>query len=240
MGDTLDFVDREIFELYQDIEGYKYAQLFLRDKKYLVSKITYLNNGILSDTVLIDDISKFSELNYNLSRFEIENDKKFESPLDASVFTNAGNNYDGKLEMFSKRHLFLYSDLNYLTGNSSPFNYKVPVSRTDSLMISVKPSLGPYIGYGALGGVGLGLAAALFWINTANLREGYEIYVVGTTTLVGAAVGVLVGWIIGETVPPDIINIQFNMPYDITKLRNHSAYYFRYEDSLEQRYIEIE
>jgi len=49
-----------------------------------------------------------------------------------------------------------------------------------------------------------------------------------------------VGWIIGETVPPDIINIQFNMPYDITKLRNHSAYYFRYEDSLEQRYIEIE
>ena len=54
IGDTIDFIDREIFDLYPDIEGYKYAQLFNRDDEFLVSKIVYSNNTIRNDTTLVN------------------------------------------------------------------------------------------------------------------------------------------------------------------------------------------
>ena len=41
MGDKLDFIDREIFGLYPDVEGFEYAQLYSRDKNFFVSKITF-------------------------------------------------------------------------------------------------------------------------------------------------------------------------------------------------------
>ncbi len=240
IGDTIDFVDREIFGFYPDIDGYKYSQLFERDRKYLVSKITYLDDGVLRDTVIIEDFSQLFFLRQNLSKFKLENDKKFESPFNVSVFTKAGNNYDGKLEMFSKSYLFLYSDLDYIFNRSSRFN-KIPFLRIDSLIIQgFKPNVGPYIGYGALAGSVLGLGIGLYWINTENFWEGYGIYIVGITTLIGAGVGALFGWVIGETLPPDIINVRFNSPYDVIKLKDYSAYYFQYDQLLEEKYVEIE
>lgn len=238
MGDTIDVIDREIFELYKDIDEYKYSQLFLRDEKYLISKITCSNNGILSDTVLVDDISKFSELNYNLSRFKLENDKKFKSSLDASIFTKTGNTYDGKLEMFSKKYLYLNSDFNYYTGSSSPFKFKTPVSRVDSLMIAVKPSVLPYVGYGALGGFGIGLIAGIVtfdddWGASKELKWLLS-------GAIGTGIGLLLGWLIGESITPDIITIKFNSPYDITKLSDHTAYYYNYDKSMEEKYVEFE
>jgi len=238
MGDTIDVIDREIFDLYQDIDEYKYAQLFIRDKKNLVSKITYLNSDILSDTVLIDDISKYSELNYNLNRFNIENDQKFESPLDASVFTKTGNTYDGKLEMFSKKYLYLNSDFNYSTGSTSPFKFKASVSNVDSLMLPLKPSVLTYVGYGALGGLGIGLVAGIATFKD-DMGASKEVKWLATSAI-GAGIGLLLGWLIGESIPPDIITIKFNSPYDVSKLRDHTAYYYGYDKSMEEKYVKFE
>jgi len=171
----------------------------------------------------------------------MENEEKIESPFNVSVFTKTGNNYDGKLKMFSKTYLFLHSDRDDMTGRSSLFRNKIPFSAVDSLRIQgLKPNVGPYIGYGALGGAGLGLGIGLYWINTENFFEGHGIYVVGITTLIGAGVGALFGWIIGETLPPDIINVRFNSPSDVVKLKDYSAYYFQYDQLLEEKYVEIE
>jgi len=238
MGDTIDVIDREIFEFYEDIDGYKYAQLFLRDRKYLISKITYSNNGIINDTVLVESMSKLYKFKKNMSRFKIENESKFESPVDASVFTNAGNNYDGKLEMFSKKYLYLNSDLNYVSGNSSPFNFKIPITRLDSLMVPVKQSVGPYLIYGSAGGYILGFIVGLATFDDDwGLKKELKWFISGA---IGAGVGLLLGWLIGESIPPDILTIKFNSPYDVAKLRDHTAYYYRYDKALGEKYIEIE
>ncbi len=73
--------------------------------------------------------------------------------------------YDGKFEMFSKKYLYLNSDFNYLTANSSGFDYKTPFSHVDSIQIALKSNDGPYAGYGALGGFALGLIAGIATFN---------------------------------------------------------------------------
>ena len=57
---------------------------------------------------------------------------------------------------------------------------------------------------------------------------------------IGAGIGLLLGWLIGESIPPDIITINFNSPYDITKLKDHTAYYFGYGEILGEKYVVVE
>jgi len=238
IGDTIDFIDREIFGLYPDVNGYKYVQLFKRDGEFLVSKITYLDDGILRDTLIIEDYYQLYFLRQNVTKILMGNDKKLNSPLDASVFTNTGAQYDGRFEMFSKRYLYLNSDFNYLKDNSSAFDYKTPFLIVDSIQIAVKSNDGPYVEYGALGGFALGLIAGIATFND-DMGADKEIKWV-VTGGIGAIVGGLLGWLIGESLPPDIVNIRFNTPYDVTKLKDYSAYYFQYNKTLEEKYVELE
>ena len=238
IGDTIDFIDREIFGFYPDIDEYKYAKLFNRDREFLVSKITYLDDGILRDTLIIEDYHQLYFLRQNVSKIIMENDKKLNSPLDASVFTNTGSQYDGKFEMFSKKHLYLNSDFNFLTGNSSRFDYKTPFSHVDSIQIALKPNVGPYAGYGALGGFALGFIAGIASFNDDwGAKKEVKWLVTGA---IGAGAGFLIGWLIGESLPPDILTIKFNSPYDVIKLKDYSAYYFQYDKSFEEKYVELE
>ncbi|MBE0571504.1 MAG: hypothetical protein IH618_08170 [Ignavibacteriaceae bacterium] len=237
MGDTLDLFDREIFNLYQDVDEYKYAQLFSRDGEFLVSKITYLDDGILRDTLTIEDYHQLYFLRQNVSKIIMENDKKLNSPLDASVFTNTGAQYDGRFEMFSKKYLYLNSDFNYLTGNSSGLDFKTSFSHVDSIQIAIEPNVGPYVGYGALGGFALGFIAGIATFNDDwALQKETKWTIFGAF---GAVTGFLLGWLIGESVPPDLVNIRFNTPNDVVKLKDYSAYYFQYNKTLEEGYLEL-
>ena len=241
MGDTLDFIDREIFELYRDFDDYKYAQLFLRDNKFFISKI-YSQYGKVRDKVLVEDISKFKDLQMKLYQIILDNEKKFQSPLNASVFITDGHNYNGKLEMFSKKFLYFNSEIDYLTGNSSPFKFKTPLQKIDSLRIQAKkPNLLPYVGYGALGGAAIGVVIGVYWANNyENLYEGHDKYLIGISGLVGAGIGAFVGYIINTAVPKDFISIKINSTKDLINLKDYAPYYFNYRKSLEESYMELE
>ena len=241
MGDTLDFIDREIFELYRDFDDYKYAQLFLRDNKFFVSKI-YSKYGKVRDKVLVEDISEFKDLQMKLYQIILDNEKKYQSPLNASVFIVNGHNYNGKLEMFSKKYLYFNSEIDYLTGDSSPFKFKTPLQKIDSLRIQAKkPNLLPYVGYGALGGAAIGVAIGVYWAsNYENLYEGHDKYLIGISGLVGAGIGAFVGYIIYTAVPKDFISIKINSTNDLINLKDYAPYYFNYRKSLEESYMELE
>jgi len=238
MGDTLDMIDREVFGLYKDVKGFQSARMFVREKKYFISDIKYLKDGLPGDTVLIEDISRFSEMRFQLNKFKLENDKKFESPLDASIFTTSGSRYNGRLDMFSKRYFFLSVDLNQAESSSSPYKYKTSVLLVDSLLIPEKQDVGKYILYGTAGGFVLGFFAgyATFDDDWALPKESKWLI----TGAIGAGVGFLLGWLIGESLPPNILTITFNSPNDILKLKEHSAYYYQKNPSFEEQYIGIE
>ena len=239
MVDTLDLIDREIFEIYPDIEGFEFAQLYSRDKKFFVSKITFSTHYKSKDKVLIEDISVFKDLQMRLYQIILNNEKSFRSPLNASVYLNTGNNYDGKLEMFSKHYLYMNSDQNYLSADSSQLRFKTPFISVDSLKIQgLKPNLGPYLGYGALGGSILGfvIGYATFDDDWGLPKESKWLISAG----IGAGIGFFLGWIIGEVVSPGIITLKINTPNDILKIKQYAPYYFNYRKSLEESYVELE
>lgn len=238
MGDTLDLIDREIFDLYKDIDCFSYAQIFSRDKKFLISKISCVTDGSYTDSVIVEDISKYSDMRLKLNQFSMKNDKMLESPINAWVFTSEANKYEGKLNMFSKKFLYLSSNISYSTGEQMPFFFKASVEKIDSLMIPQEKNLLLYIGGGAFVGFLGG-----FFIGTATFEDDWgtnkEVKWMATGGI-GALVGALLGWIIGESIPNDYITIRFNSPSDVTKLKDYSAYYFRYDKSVEDMYVESE
>lgn len=240
MGDTLDFIDRKIFDLYKDFDKFKYAQIYSRNNKFFVSKITHSKYGKARDKVLVEDISKFKELQMELDQIILENEKKFQSPLNASIFLHNGHSYTAKLEMFSKKYLYFNSDIDYLTGNSSPFRFKTSLKQVDSLKLQAKkPNLLPYVGYGSLIGAGIGALTGVILISSESwmVSDGA---ILGGATLIGWGVGALIGLVIGSVTPTEFITIKFNSPNDILKLKNYSAYYFNYRKSLEESYVELE
>ena len=235
MGDTLDLIDRDIFGLYPDIEGFQHAQIFSRDNKFIISKIRYNKNGLTTDTIVVEDFFKYSAM---LSKFIIENTKKIESPLETSIFTKRGANYNGKLEMFSKRFIYFYSDMNYSSRKQSTFHYKTDIKNIDSLMIPKVKNLFPYIGGGAFAGffAGFFIGKATFEDDMGADKEVKWMISGG----IGALIGGLLGWLIGEEMQNDYITIQFNTPFDVTKLKEYSAYYYQGNLSIEKQYIEID
>ena len=237
IGDTIDYVDREIFELYPNIDGYEYAQLYSRDKKFLVSKIICSNTAMPYDTVLIENITRLSDMRGKLSLFIVENDKRFNSPPEAFISTASGNSYEGKLDMFGKRFLFLTSNTNYVSGENPSFKFKTPIAKVDSVMIGMKKNMFPYVGGGAL----LGLLSG-FLIGTATFEDdmGADKEVKWAVSgAIGALVGTLLGWLIGESIPNDYLTIRFNTPDDVIKLKGYAAYDFQYNKSSKEEYDEV-
>ena len=241
MGDTLDYMDREMIGLYLEIEGFKYAQLFNRNKKFLVSKINYVNiDGIENVFTKIEDYIKLAEIRNQIYQVQKENiDKK---PISATIRMITGNSCMGKLKMFSKRHLYL--DVNEYPENEGTNNskYKIPIKRID--FITIKQEKGfeknlPYIGYSMLGGGALGFVIGLsnddYWDMLSPFERG------GITGLIGLGIGAFVGIIIGEIVEEPFIDmtITFNSANDILKLKEYSAYYFQQDKSVEEKYVEI-
>ncbi len=244
MGDTLDFIDREMFELYPDFEGFKYAQLFNRNNQYLISIINCLDNGIEKRIPLIENISKISEFNYKISRFEKENLEKNNKLLDVSITKNDQNILEGKLKMFSKKYLFLDYD-NYSTNlEGQLLHYKIPITQINYLGLTEEKGFEKnlkYIGFGTLGGGALGFLTGLAIGPSENFDRLDNFQYGALCGLVGIGVGALVGLIIGEIAEPYYTDftITFNSPNDILKLREYSAYYFKPDNKIEDLYKEI-
>ncbi len=237
MDDTLDFIDREIFRLYTDIDGFQDAQLFVRNDKNFVSKINYKDEGLLKRKILVESISAFHDLKNRMSQFKIENDHKYELPLPTSVFTRSGSQFDGRLKMFSKIYLYVNSDTEYGENERSPIKFKVAFSKIDSLSIPVKQSTGKYLLYGVGGGTILG-----FIIGYATFDDDWGLPKESKWLIsgaIGAGIGFLFGWLIGESLPPNILTITFNYPTDILKLKEYSAYYYQKNRSIEEQYVEM-
>ena len=68
IGDTLYYFDKEYFELFQTVKGFKYAVFYIRDNKELVSLVTFKSEGILKDTVTTYGLSLLENVRLNIKK----------------------------------------------------------------------------------------------------------------------------------------------------------------------------
>lgn len=230
LGDTLDLFNRNYFEIFQSIDGFEYAVFYIRNNEYVVSKVTYSTTESLRETIFIQKFSALLDARTRIDEIVKENEEKFESPLEIIIEAKNGNKYKCNLEMFSKGYLFFISEENLLGSNSTELKYKLPLSKVENLILVGESNAWSSMGWGALIATGVSLIGVL------ASNNGYAIFGVPFFAAFGAIVGLVVG-LISST---DDETIQFNSQLDALKLKDQVKYYFRYEETIDQRYIEIE
>jgi len=237
LGDTLDQFDRDYFEIFQNIEGFEYAVFYIRDNKYLVSKVTYFLEGSLRDTTFIQILSALLSSRTRMEQIEKENNKEIESSRECIVATKNGTRFNAKLEMYSKKNLYLASSQNTLSINPTELKFKLPIQKVDSLIFLAESNALSSMGWGAL--IGLGLGAIGAFAGPSDPNPGIAGGIGKAFGLIaGPILGGLIGLIVGSSSDEEIIEI--GSQYDILALKGKTKYYFRYDESIERSYKKIE
>ena len=94
-----------------------------------------------------------------------------EAKAEVAIVTLTGDRYEGKLEMFSKKYLYLYSDKSISTGGTSHLRVKVPVSNVEAIILSGESYTLPGMGWGALAGLAVGLVVSLSSVEAGELLD---------------------------------------------------------------------
>jgi len=232
IGDTLDQFDRNYFELFQNIEGFKHAVFYIRNNQRLVSKVTYYENGKTNDTTFIQLLSALDNARKMIEEIEKENEKKYKSPREFFFEAKNGSEYICEIEMFSKTMIYCN------TSNNSKF--KFDHSNIEALTLVGETNTWSCMGYGALVGLGVGLIGAIASSqgeDSGGFGSGAQ-YVIGIPliTVVGGIFGLIFG--LASSSGDELLPIDYQE--DLLQLKDNAKYYFRYDESVEKEYIEID
>ncbi len=233
MDDTISYVDRTYFGLYNQVEGFEYATVSLRDNEELISRVTFSDNGILKDTILTNDFSILENTRSKIDQIVKENQEKIESLCEVNITANSSRTFEGILEGFSKDHLYLFSNKNFLSGQDSEFKFKIPSSSVNEVLILgesnyLTPVLwGAGIGFatGVLAPIGLSAMAQ----ETLDPDSEPEVEFSGELLVSGfvcAMIGAGIGYVIGLLTAEDDIPVKFNSDRSVLRLKDYAIYNF--------------
>jgi hypothetical protein len=219
LGNEIDRFDKEYYELFNDYYEFEKATFYIRDNRYLISKITVLTDNNSKDALLVQPLSALDSIRTRIS--EIENmDDNSEAKPEVAIVTLTGDRYEGRLEMFSKKYLYLYSDKSISTGGTSHLRVKIPVSNVEAVILSGESYTLAGMGFGALACllIGIGVSAS------AESREiwyyDFKMLVAGFFVVLGAAIGALIG--LSASTGDEVIEIATT--YDLIKLKENVKY----------------
>jgi small nuclear ribonucleoprotein (snRNP)-like protein len=235
LGDTLDRFDRDYFGLLQNIDGFEYATFYIRNDKYLISKIAFTYYGILRDTTAIQNIGVLHSERLKIEQSLLENDKQDDTPREVIILTKNGKTYSGKLDMFSKDNLYLSSTKNLHTEASSKLNLLISVTKLEKITFESESNVLASVGWGALVGAALG--------GTMALASGDDELAQGLFLIAGAVfavVGAGIGYFIGMSDSEDDVVIRIKNQIDLLKLKGYANYRLKYEKPYPQQYVEVE
>ena len=193
LGNEIDRFDKDYYELFIDYDYFEKAVFFIRDYKYFVSKITVFTDNNSKDALLVQPLSALASLRTRISEIEKMNDKS-EVKSEVVIVTLTGDRYEGKLEMFSKKYLYLYSDNSISTGGTSHLRIKIPVSNVEAVVLSGDSYTLPGMGWGALAGLAVGLVVSFTSVESRNFWiYDSKMMVAGFFAVLGAGIGALIG-----------------------------------------------
>jgi hypothetical protein len=226
LGDTVDSFDARYFELFQNIVGFEQAVFYIRNDQRLISKVTFSEDDKTRDTTFIQPLSALDDVRKNIAEIEKENELKLEMDNEALVFLKDEDTISGRLIMFNKDWIFIVTENE--DKNFASKYLKIHLENIYQIKI-----LGPNrtLSYGGLGAV---VGVLLLPVNAlVGAWALVTMWVFNPITC--GVIGLVVGAISSRY--EDIYIIETN--YDILELKDDVKYYFRYDESVEEQYVEI-
>ena len=230
IGDKIDRVERDYFNLFPQFNGFQEAQYYLNTDSTVSVYIKYQDSGVRKDTLLkiSNNLKTLVEKIDDLIRYKIKDGGLSEMNL---MF------YDGTE---AQEHLFYVNDQYIFILNSTRNDYQnlhqdsnwlaynyISINNIYRLGSIQSTPIEKYIGYGGLIGAVLGIVAGLIY--TTSNREDYKGQFGGISQgtdvmycmTIGIAVGTLTGLIIGLMSQEDIITIYPNSSGGLAELREY-------------------
>lgn len=239
-GDTLDHFDRNYFEIFKNIEGFEYAVFYIRNDNQLISKVTYLVQGVTKDTIFIQGLFALDNARLDIEKTEMEKNENIKTLSYVIITTKNGQKLAGKLKIFSKDYLYLIEERNEVEGTVNS-RYKIKVTDVDSVFIMGESNALSSMGWGALSGF---IAGGLLGFLSGGQSSGFiQMNAAETALSLGVVLGIIggiSGLIVGLVSSSDDEIIEVKSQYDVLKLKDYARYYFRYDDALEKKYVEFE
>ena len=246
MDDTITYVDRTYFGLYNQISGFQSAVVYIKDGEELISKIRYEENGELKDTILINDLSVLESTREKIELLLQEYDQELKEPYEVELRTYNGSKYMGILEGFSKKYLYLKSDKNFLAGESGGFKYKISAVDVDEIVIKGKSDYLTPILWGSGIGFLTGFLAPIGFggLVSESLDEEYKPEIKITSewvafafvfAMLGAAIGAGIGWLSANNDE----TIRFKTDQSVIRLKEYARYHFKQDKPFDEYYYEI-
>jgi len=241
LGDTLELLDREFFNLYSNIEGFQEASLYIRDNNKLISRLKLKISNEIIDTTFIQPLAILEKVRLDIAKLENENSKKLGIKADAIVGLKDEKLIKGRLIMFSKSNLYLISeneDENKILQSDA---LKIQLSNVNQINVLGQNNTWSYAGWGVLIGFAVGGIAYLSSKEDNSTSPGIGGFGLRGLELISTPIlGGLVGLLIGSGSSSDDEIIQIESQSDVMKLKDYAKYYFRYDEALEEKYVEIE
>jgi len=244
MADTISYVDKAYFGLFNQVKGFENAVLFIRNNSQLLSRIKYSDNGITKDTTFVNNLSYLGSERARINTLLEEYEQMYSDPYEITALTRSGEKYSGILDAFSKDHVYLMIDENFLTGEEEEFKIKIPLSNINEVKVKAKTDYLTPILIGA--GIGLAIGVSFpgaFGESDNSVSEPSE-DLTETQKRIGGGIalglsGAAIGWGIAYLSKEDDESIVFRSDQSVLRLKEYGRYYFRYNKSFEESYYEI-
>ena len=208
------------------------------NNEQLISRVSYLKNEELKDTLIIQPISKLGNIRTMVEFIDWQSNKRLNHTEEFVLVTKDSSIYEADLVMFSRHYLFFDSDINYITGDYWNWKFKVPIESVENLSLAGSTawsSAGWGAGIGLL--IGTGVASASSSNNSSIGVSGSAVGV--ASMLILGLVGGLIGLAIGIGSEFEDVVFEINSQDDLLQLKKYAKYYYRYDDSVEEQYVEI-
>jgi len=240
IGDTIDLFDRDFFNLYPDVEGYQQASLYIRDNNKLVSKLKLKISNKIVDSSVVNLLSALKSVRQNISKLDEENNLKSRNEPDVIISLKDERLVKGQLIMFSKDNLYLKSENEDPNKISQSADLKISNLSVSEINIVGQDNTWSSAGMGVLIGALLGgiLGFAAGDDESGFIQFSSEEKALGLGITFGI-LGGLIGLIAGSSSSTDDYIIRYNSKMDLLKLKDYSKYYFRREESIDEKYKEF-
>jgi hypothetical protein len=238
LGDTIDQFDRNYFELFKDIEGFNSAEFYIRNDDKLISKVSYLKNEDLKDTVIVQPLSKLESIRTRIGVIDWQNNKRLDYSEEFVLMKNDSSIYEGELLMFSRTHLYFDSDIDYINDEYGGSKFKVPIDSVKKLILpgsTAWSSVGWGAGIGLL--IGIGVLAGSSSSGSSNIVSSEAVG--AASMLILGLVGGLIGLAVGIVSESEDVVFEINSLNDLLQLKKYAKYYYQYDQSAEDEYVEI-
>ena len=232
LGDTIYRVEKEFYGLFTSFPGFEQATYYIRDNKYLVSRITYINaKGVEKDTTLVQPLNLLGNIRAHIHTvYESRKDAVNSGKL-VIITTVDEKTLTAKLVTIDNNTMILYAPA--LNPSESEYETNIdlitlPKNQIKSVFIPGESNIGTSALWGGVAGVIFGAALGYlsgddppgtFFRMTAGQKASYLGIGLG---LFGAATGLIVGLI--SSTDDQLIEIKSDADYNKLKYEFKNLY----------------